>query len=110
MGPYPPRVALALFLSPRQSAIGRWDWGFHTVRGGVNPGDHRFRPGVVGVVDVMERFLNLGSGPILPGCDGIVRFSRGATSAARAAPTHWPRARGQGGGSANGIGSRKTLG
>ena len=47
-----PRVALAFFSSPGQSAIGRRGWGFHTVRGGFNPGDHRFRPHVVEVVDV----------------------------------------------------------
>ena len=41
---------------PRQSAIGQWDWGFHTVRGGVDPGDHCFRPQVVGVVKVWKDF------------------------------------------------------
>ena len=56
MGPCRPRVALALFLSPSQSAIGRQGWGFHTVRGGFDPGDHRFRPQVVGVVDVWRDF------------------------------------------------------
>ena len=35
MGPYLPRVALAL----RTPA-----WDFHIVRGGIGPGDHRFRP------------------------------------------------------------------
>ena len=49
---YRPRVALAFFSSPSQSTIGRWGWGFHTVRGGFDPGEHRFRPRVVGVVDV----------------------------------------------------------
>ena len=47
-----PRAALALFSSPSQSAIGRWGWGFHTVRGGADPGDQYFRPQVVGVIDV----------------------------------------------------------
>ena len=32
-----PRVALAFFSSPGQSAIGRRGWGFHTVRGGSDP-------------------------------------------------------------------------
>ena len=41
---------------PSQSAIGQWDWGFHTVRGGVDPGDHCFRPQVVGVVKVWKDF------------------------------------------------------
>ena len=37
MGPCRPRVALTLFSSPSQSAIGRRGWGFHTVRGGSDP-------------------------------------------------------------------------
>ena len=41
MGPYPSQVALAL-RTP--------GWGFHTVRGVVDPRDQRFRPRVVGVV------------------------------------------------------------
>ena len=52
MGLYRPRVVLALFSSPSLSAIDRRGWGFHTVRGGVDPGDHRFRPQVFGFVDV----------------------------------------------------------
>ena len=47
-----PRVTLVLFSCPSQSAISRRGWGFHTVRGGFDPGDHRFRPWVVGVVNV----------------------------------------------------------
>ena len=27
----------------------QWDWGFHNVRGGIDPGDLRFRPQDVGV-------------------------------------------------------------
>ena len=27
------------------------DWGFHTVQGGVDPGEFCFRPGGVGVVE-----------------------------------------------------------
>ena len=53
---YRPRVALAFFSSPGQSAIGRWSWGFHTVRVGFDPGDHDFRPRVVVVVDVWRDF------------------------------------------------------
>ena len=52
MEPCRPRVALDLLSSPSQLAIGRRGWGFHTMRGGFDPGDHRFRPRVVGVVDV----------------------------------------------------------
>ena len=52
MGSYRPRGALALRAIPNQSTIGLWGWGFHTVRGGFDPGDYRFRPRVVGVVHV----------------------------------------------------------
>ena len=38
-------------LSPNQSAIGQRRWGVHTVRGGVDPGEHRFRSQSVGVVE-----------------------------------------------------------
>ena len=27
-----------------ETATNEWGWGFHTVRGGIDPGDHRFRP------------------------------------------------------------------
>ena len=47
MGPYPPRVALAL-QTP--------GWGFHTVLGGIDPGDHCFRPRFAGVVDAWKDF------------------------------------------------------
>ena len=49
--PILPRVTI-----PSQSAIGRRGWGFYTVRGGFDPGDHHFCPRVVGVVDVWRDF------------------------------------------------------
>ena len=55
-GTYPPRDALALCTIPSQSAIGQWDWGFHTVRDDFDPADHLFRPQVVGVVKVLKDF------------------------------------------------------
>ena len=62
IGPYPPRVKLALYTSPGQSAIRRWGCDFHTMGGGINPGDIRFRPRVVGVVDVwMDSDPGMGS-------------------------------------------------
>ena len=54
--PYTPRGTLVLCTIHSQSAIGQCDWGFHTVRGGFVPGDHRFRPQVVGVVKVWKDF------------------------------------------------------
>ena len=56
-------------MSPSQSAITQWGWGFHILRGGINPRDLRFRPPVVGVVE-MEGFMIRGWELILPGCGG----------------------------------------
>ena len=44
-------------------------WGFHTVRGGIDPGDHRFRPRDVGFVDVWKYFWP-GDGTLF--CSGVV--------------------------------------
>ena len=44
-------------MSPSQSAITQWGWGFHTLRGGIDPGDLRFRPRVVEVVDRWKGLL-----------------------------------------------------
>ena len=43
--PYPPRGTLALYTNTSQSVTGQWGWGFHAVRGGVDPGEISFRPG-----------------------------------------------------------------
>ena len=37
--------------------------GFHTVRGGIDPEDHRFRPRIAGVVDICKDLWS-GDGPI----------------------------------------------
>ena len=52
-------------MSPSQSAICQWGWGFHILRSGIDPEDLRFRPRVVGVVDVWKDFLS-GDGPYPP--------------------------------------------
>ena len=54
MGAYSPQGALALCTILRESAIGEWGWGFHTVRGSFDLGGHRFLPRVVGVVNVWK--------------------------------------------------------
>ena len=43
-------------MSPSQSAITQWGWGFHTLRGGIDPGDVSFRPRVVGDVEIWKSF------------------------------------------------------
>ena len=47
MGLYPLRVALDV-RTP--------GWGFHTLPGGIDPGDRRFRARVVGVADLLKDF------------------------------------------------------
>ena len=56
---------------PSQSAISRWGWDFHTAPGGIDPGDRRFRPWFIGVVDLWK---DLRSG------DGILSSLGGAGS------------------------------
>ena len=41
---------------PSQSAIAKWGWDFHTLRGGIDPGDLPLRPRVVGVVEMWKGF------------------------------------------------------
>ena len=77
MGYYRPRGALVLCTIPSQSAIGQWGWGFHTVRGGIDPGDRLFRPRFVGVVDVWND-VETGDGALFsPGAAGPGRSPEG---------------------------------
>ena len=55
IGPYPIRLALGP-LTLIQSSISLWGWGFHTVLGGIDPRDRRFRPRCAGVADVWKYF------------------------------------------------------
>ena len=43
-------------MSLSQSAITQWGWGFHTLRGGIDQGDLRFRPRFAGVVETWKDF------------------------------------------------------
>ena len=40
----------------RGDILDQWDWDFHTVRGDIDPRDHRFRPRIAGVVDAWKDF------------------------------------------------------
>ena len=74
MGPCRPRVALSLFSSPSQSAIGRRGWGFHTVRGGFDRGITVFVPAL--------SELQMNGGIAEPGmgtCPPRVRRDRGVS-------------------------------
>ena len=44
MGPYPPRAALNLRTPGWGLASSQCSWGFHIVRGSIDPGDRRVRP------------------------------------------------------------------
>ena len=61
MTPYAPRVELAL----RTPGL-----GFHTVRGGIDPGHHGFRLLFVGVVDILK---DPGMGPYPPRMEMALR-------------------------------------
>ena len=56
-------------MSLSQSVISRWKWGFHTVRGGVDPEGRRFCPQLVRGVDVRRGF-RFGEGTL--SCPGVV--------------------------------------
>ena len=43
-------------MSPSQLATSQLGWGFHTLQGGIDPEDLRFRPRVVGVVEIWKDF------------------------------------------------------
>ena len=43
-------------ISPSLSAITQWGWGFHTPQGGIDPGDLRSRPRVIGCVEIWKDF------------------------------------------------------
>ena len=64
MTSYPPRVVLGLRTRGWGLSRGSGGWGFHTVRGVIDPWDRRFRPRFVAVVDVWKIF-NQGMGPCL---------------------------------------------
>ena len=54
MGPYSPWAALDLRTPGWGLASSQCGWDFHALRGGIDPGGHRFRPRFVGVVDVRK--------------------------------------------------------
>ena len=43
-------------MGPSQSAITQLGWSFHTLRGGFDPRDLRFRPRVDGVIEILKNF------------------------------------------------------
>ena len=94
---------------PSQSAIGPCDWGFHTVRGDVDPGKLDFRPRDVGVVYVWK-YSEPGMGPNPP---RVRRHWEGCPEGQlppRACRPLIGRVRVGGDPSAHGIGARKTQG
>ena len=71
IGPYPIRVALA-----RRTT----GWGFHTLRGRIVPRYLRFRPRIVGVVEVWRSFWSGEGNLSSPGAAGPRRWPKGQLS------------------------------
>ena len=67
-------------MSPSHSAITQLGWGFHTLRGGTDPGDIRFVPRIVGVVDILANFLPADGKLSSPGAAGAQRYPEGQLS------------------------------
>lgn len=53
-------------------------WRFHTVQGGIERGDHRFRPALYAVVDVWKDFLFKNDTRSAPGGARFKDFSQAA--------------------------------
>ena len=67
-------------MSLSQSATSQWGSSFHTVRGGIDPGDLRFRPRAVGVVRTWK-YVWSGDGKLSsPGAAGHRRWPKGNVS------------------------------
>ena len=73
MGKYHPRDALAVGAIPSQSPIGQWYWSFHTVLGVFDPGNHRFRLQLVGIVKCLKDVLSGDGNVSSPGCGIYIR-------------------------------------
>ena len=79
-----------------QLATSQLGWGFHTFRGGIDPGDNRFRPRVVGVVEVWRDSSSgdgnlscLGAAGPLRWPEGQLSPRAGSMSASESAITQW---------------------
>lgn len=71
MSPHRPRVALWLHnYQPKKNEESTNGVGFHTVRGDIQTGAHRFCRRFVGDVDVLEGFAIRGWDLVLHGCSG----------------------------------------
>ena len=81
MVPYPPRAALAPRTAANQQSASRW--GFHTVRGDIDPGDRHFNPRRLGVADLYpyRRTSDSGMGPYPPRLAPTPRTSANQQSA-----------------------------
>ena len=83
-------------MSPSQSAITKWAWGFHTLHGGIGPRDLRFRPQFVGVVKVWKDFSygdgnlsSAGAAGLLGWPEGQLSPRAGFMSLSKSAITQW---------------------
>ena len=61
-------------MSPNQSAIGQWDWGFHTLRGDIDPRIFLLQLGVVRVGEILKDFRPGDGNESSPGVAGPRRW------------------------------------
>ena len=69
-------------MSLSQSATSQLGWGFHNLWGGIDPGDLRFRPWGVGVLEI-RNIANPGMRPYPPRLRRDLMLARAATPAPR---------------------------
>ena len=105
-----PSPGCARSTRPSQSAIGPWDWGFHTVPDGVDPGELGFCPRGVGVVEIWKDVCNGNGAQSSPGAARLARGCREGQLAPRSPRSMFGRGRMGGKPSAKEIGARKTQG
>ena len=73
-------------MGPIQSSITQWGWGFHTLFGGIDPGDLPFCPGVDLVVEMWNDFRSADGNISSPSAAGP---PRGPGGKSRRAPVPW---------------------
>ena len=63
-----------------ETATNEWGWGFHNVRGGFDPDDHRFRPRDVGGLRMLKDFSSGDEIISSPGATGPQSWQEGQLS------------------------------
>ena len=79
-----------------QLATSQCGWGFYTVRSGIDPGDLRFRPRVIGIEEVLRDFSSGNKTLSSPGAAGLQQWPEvklwpraGSISLSQSATSQW---------------------